>query len=306
MAFPTPDQKTERIVQLLVEQILPLFGVPEALLSDRGTNLLSVLMQDVCKLLGIKKLNTTAHHPQCDGMIERLNCTLKAMLWKQAAKFGTEWDTYLSGTLWAYHNTPHTSTDEKPSYLLFVYDCRSPTEATLLPTTPHQPVNISDYREELVVMLSSARKFAAKANHEAQRRYKHHCDKSSTPPKYQIGDWAFVYFPSEETGRLRKLSHPWHGSYQIISRDDPDVTVTRVYFPDHPPVQVYQLRIKNCQVSLPCGYYFYGKKRSRPGRPPKWIKKLLSGPPVGSKDEQDQMKTGSRFSTVSGEMCNNV
>ena len=83
MAFPTPDQKTERIARLLAEEIVPLFGVPEALLSDRGTNLLSILMQDVCKLIGIKKLNTTAHHPQCDGMIERLNRTFKAMLQKQ-------------------------------------------------------------------------------------------------------------------------------------------------------------------------------------------------------------------------------
>ena len=33
MAFPTPDQKTERIVRLLVEEIVPQFGVPEALLS---------------------------------------------------------------------------------------------------------------------------------------------------------------------------------------------------------------------------------------------------------------------------------
>jgi len=41
MVFLTPDQKTEPIAQLLVEEIAPLFGVPEALLSDRGTNLLS-------------------------------------------------------------------------------------------------------------------------------------------------------------------------------------------------------------------------------------------------------------------------
>ena len=88
-------------------------------------------------------------------MIERLSRTLKVMLWKQAAKFGTEWDTYLSGAFWAYRNTPHTSIGEKPSYLLFGYDCCSPTEAALLLTTPHQPVNIGDYREELVVMLSS-------------------------------------------------------------------------------------------------------------------------------------------------------
>ena len=119
----------------LVEQIVILFGVPEALLSDRGTDLLSVLMQNVCKLLGVKKLNTTVHHLQCDKMIEGLNRALKTMLQKQAAKFGTEWDTYLPGALWAYCNTPHTSTSEKSSYLLFGYDYRSPTEAALLPTT---------------------------------------------------------------------------------------------------------------------------------------------------------------------------
>ena len=73
MVFPMPDQKSERIATLLVEEVVPFFGVPEALLSDRGTNLLSHLMLDLCELLGVKKLNTTAYHPQCNGMIERFN-----------------------------------------------------------------------------------------------------------------------------------------------------------------------------------------------------------------------------------------
>ncbi|MBA4719385.1 MAG: transposase family protein, partial [Nitrosopumilus sp.] len=85
MVFPVPDQKSERIARLLCEEIVPLFGVPEALLSDRGTNLLSHLMLDVCALLGTTKLNTTAYHPQCDGMVERFNRTLKAMLRKRVA-----------------------------------------------------------------------------------------------------------------------------------------------------------------------------------------------------------------------------
>ena len=76
MVYATPDQKAMRIAKLLAEEIVPMFGVPEALLSDCGTNLLSCLMQDVCKLLGIKKLNTTAHHLQCNGMVERFNRTL--------------------------------------------------------------------------------------------------------------------------------------------------------------------------------------------------------------------------------------
>ena len=107
--------------------------MPEALLSDRGTNLLSHLMMDLCKLLGLKKLNTTAYHPQCDGMVERFNWTLKTMLRKHAATFGNQWDRYLPGLLWAYRNTLHESTGEKPSFLLYGLDSRSPTKAAFIP-----------------------------------------------------------------------------------------------------------------------------------------------------------------------------
>lgn len=92
LVFPAPDQKSIRIARLLVEEVVPLFGVPEALLSDRGTNLFSHVMLDVCQLLGMKKLNTTAFHHECDGMVERFNCTLKVMLRKRADQFGTQWD----------------------------------------------------------------------------------------------------------------------------------------------------------------------------------------------------------------------
>ena len=115
MVYPMPDQKSLRIAELLVNEVIPQFGVTESLLSDRGTNLLSHLMTDVCRLLGIKKLNTTSHHPQCDGMVERFNRTLKTMLRKYAAEFNTQWDRYLSGALWAYRNLPHDSTGEKAS-----------------------------------------------------------------------------------------------------------------------------------------------------------------------------------------------
>ena len=130
--FAAPDQKTTRLAHLLTKEIIPAFGVPDALLSDRGTNLLSHIMRDVCELLGTK-LNTTAYHPQCDGMVERMNRTLKAMLRKHTAKFGKQWDQFLPGVPWTFRNTPHDKMLEKPSFLLFGVDLRSPTEAALLP-----------------------------------------------------------------------------------------------------------------------------------------------------------------------------
>ena len=97
---------SKTIARIIVEEIVPFFGVPEALLSGRGTNLL-LHLRDICRLLGIKKLNTTAHHPECDSAVERFNRTLKTM---QAARHGAQWDQYIHGVVWAYRNNPHSST----------------------------------------------------------------------------------------------------------------------------------------------------------------------------------------------------
>ena len=199
MAFPIPDQKSQWIVDLLVNEVVPLFTVPESLLSDRGTNLLYHLMCDVCALLGIHKLNTTAHHPQCNGMVERFNRTLKTMLQKHASTFGSQWDRYLPGLLWAYRNVPHDSTNEKPSILLLGVDCRTPTEATLLPPHPIEATEVTDYREELVLSLATAREIATETIRAAQARYKQSYDRNLREIEFKVGDCMFVKFPQNET-----------------------------------------------------------------------------------------------------------
>ena len=293
MVYAAPDQKAVRIVKLLVEEIVPVFGVPEALLSDRGTNLLLCLMQDVCKLLGIKKLNTTAHHPQCNGMIERFNRTLKTMLRKHVSRFGMQWDTYLSGVLWAYRNTPHSSTGEKPSYLLFGFDCRHPTEAATLPAKSLNATIVTDYREQLVLNLSSARALAAKSISKAQQNQRAQYNQHTKPSKLKIGDWILIHFPQDETGKLRKLSRPWHGPYRIISRDDPDITAVKIFFPTDPPIQVHQSRVNKCPPSFPNDFYWYGGRKSKPGRPSKKIQKQLEAIDAELRQSSETIANGS-------------
>ena len=75
------------------------------------------------------------------------------MIWKHVAKFGSQWDEYFAGVLWAYRNTPHEATQQKPSFLLFGVDCKSPTETALLPPEPLEPADVSDYREELILSV---------------------------------------------------------------------------------------------------------------------------------------------------------
>ena len=64
LAYALPDQKATTLACVLADEVI------QALLSDRGTNLLSHLMTDICAMLGIIKLNITAYHPQCNGMGE--------------------------------------------------------------------------------------------------------------------------------------------------------------------------------------------------------------------------------------------
>ena len=63
-AYAVPDQQTQTIARLLVENTVCRHGVPQELLSDRGSNFLSELMLALCYLLGIKKLNTSGYHPK--------------------------------------------------------------------------------------------------------------------------------------------------------------------------------------------------------------------------------------------------
>ena len=84
--FATKDQTALTIAELFVEEIVCRQGVPGQLLSDCGAAFLSRLLKEICNLLGVKKINTTAHHPQTNGLTERFNRTLTDMLAKRVEK----------------------------------------------------------------------------------------------------------------------------------------------------------------------------------------------------------------------------
>ena len=90
--------------------------------------------------------------------------------------------------------TPHESTVEKPSYLLFGKDLRTPTETAYLPGTKNALVSdLTTYHEKLVVGLSLAREQAAEAMQRAQRKYNKYYDKGTRPnPLQRTGDIRLV------------------------------------------------------------------------------------------------------------------
>ena len=127
-----------------------------------------------------------------------------------------------------------------------------------------------------MLSLSSARELAVTSIREAQKSYKSQYDKKTNTVDFRLGDWVFVRFPEEETGKKRKLSRPWYGPFRVISRHDPNLTVQKVYFPEDSPLTVHQLRVCLSPDMLLAGFYWYGAKRRSSGRTPTWLQRMLN------------------------------
>ena len=97
---------------------------------------------------------------------------LQAILRKHVEDFGWQWDRCPPGHLWTYHNSPHQSTGERSSFLVFGVDCHSPSEAHLLPPSVAKPRKFDDCQEELVPSLSTARSKAVSCIKTAHVKYK--------------------------------------------------------------------------------------------------------------------------------------
>ncbi len=70
---------------------------------------------------------TTVYHPQCDGLTERSNATLKSLLRMAADRDQTQWDSNLPTALQAMRITKHVSTGVSPFQLLFGRPPRLPS-----------------------------------------------------------------------------------------------------------------------------------------------------------------------------------
>lgn len=86
--------------------------------------------------MGVKKVNTSAYHPQSDGLVERFNRTLTDMLAKSTSPGGSEWDERLPYVLFSYRASLQMLTGRSPffSYMAEILSClqRPPSRHQLI------------------------------------------------------------------------------------------------------------------------------------------------------------------------------
>jgi transposase InsO family protein len=79
-AFTLSDISAKSCTAFLMQGWIVRYGVPSVITSDWGSQFTSALWDSLCNTLGIQHVQTTAYHPQSNGLVERFHRRLKESL----------------------------------------------------------------------------------------------------------------------------------------------------------------------------------------------------------------------------------
>jgi transposase InsO family protein len=131
--IPLPQQDAPTVARALVTEIFSRLGCPRTIASDRGTNFISELFKEMCKLLQVKRINSTSFNPQMQGQVEKFHLGLNQSMSHYVNKYRNDWDQFVNYALMAHRAVPHSTTRYSPFYLLYGREMRLPAEDDLTP-----------------------------------------------------------------------------------------------------------------------------------------------------------------------------
>ena len=181
-------------------------------------------MESFLKINGITHTRTTPLWPQANGQVERINCVIKKAI-QAAINEGRNWKHELDTFLLSYRNTPHCTTSETPSFLLFSRIARDK-----LPTVPGAE---DVWRHDDAVKRNPVQKEKMKTYADMKRRAK------STGLK--AGDDVLV----KHAGTKDKLTSYWSNDLFTVTKvNGPTIIVRRKTFIYTLNEAIFLLRMK--------------------------------------------------------------
>lgn len=197
------------VSKVFFEQVVLKFGIPEELLSDRGANFLSNIFMYLMERLNVRKISTTAFHPQGNGANERMHRTLYTILRGLSENGGKDWKARLPMALYVYNNMVHSALGMSPHEALFGYRNRQ--------------VTMEYYRPEADVGVNERlQKF-----HEMHVWVKEHMDRVQELRNTQINEGRSLrsYEPGDYVKyfvhRRDKLGPKWIGPVRVVKKTGP-------------------------------------------------------------------------------------
>ncbi|KAI2659768.1 Transposon Tf2-6 polyprotein [Labeo rohita] len=98
----------------LFNHVFRVYGLPEDIISDRGTQFTSQVWKAFCKHLDINVSLTSGYHPQSNGQVERLNQEIGRYLRTYCSREQHRWSEFLPWAEYAQNSITHTSTGLTP------------------------------------------------------------------------------------------------------------------------------------------------------------------------------------------------
>lgn len=205
-AVPTQDMTAETVAKAIFNNWVARYGVPLQLTTDQGRQFESTLFRELARLLGIKKLRTTAYHPQANGKIERWHRSLKASL---KCHLSEHWVDKLPLVLLGLRNSIITDLQTAPSNLVFGQSLRLPGD--FFDSSPPD-VNIPLFVKNLIEHMQSIKPVPT-PQHGEKTFFVH--------PALRKAEHVFVRHDA-----VRKpLQPPYDGPYKVLIRREKTFTI---------------------------------------------------------------------------------
>jgi hypothetical protein len=224
IAIPIARQDSETVAKEFVKNIVLRVGTPDKILTDQGSNFLSDVFRNTCKMLKIKKLQTTPFHPETNGGLERSHRVLKEYLRHYINEDQTNWDEWIPYSVYAYNTSIHTATGYTPFELVYGFKATMPS---VLQGNPSVQYNYEDFLMEIKNRLQTAHSVARERLVNAKMKSKEYYDKAARESTLRVGDRVLLYDETVRRGRSKKVSSQWLGPFEIIDLDKVNATIKR-------------------------------------------------------------------------------
>ena len=197
VAVPMRTKTAVEVMNAYQSNWVGIFGSPNHLLSDQGSEFTSEIFKETVAAEGTKKEWTTAYHPQTDGLVERFNRTLKSMLTASCNGDESSWTRHLAKCIVGYNATPNGVTNVSPYYSVFAsrpghLDHGEPSSAS-------ERAKVKNDINREVTEQHKSRVGKIEARNAALTK----------PVSFRVGQLVLVRDPSIKQGAFKKLALEW-------------------------------------------------------------------------------------------------
>lgn len=207
------DGLADTINTAIFEHFITKFGCPKTIISDRGSNLTSMENNNFFNSLGIKRITTTAYHPQANGQTERFNRVIGAQLAMFVEKSQRDWCKFVPALTFAYNVSKHSVTNVTPYELVFARKPRIPAENIF-----GRQQYINPNCPGLEVRAEEAKELIKQYIRKSQAKNKKRIDQTLDPNRFEVGDLVVIKRPTRVPGGAKKLTFTYIGPFRLTKK----------------------------------------------------------------------------------------